>query len=102
MHRDGLWVGTRRDVEIIFKLLLVAVVNQVDAGIKPADADLGEHGQAYAPLRGVVAGEVIDFTGQFSVTADRRLRIGADELHPHGCGCGGGFAKHDLGFGRRN
>ena len=102
MHGNGLWIGIRCDVEIIFKLLLVAVVNQVNAGIKPADADFGEHGQAHAPLRGVVTGEVIDFTGQFGVTADWRLRIGADELHPHDGGFGGGLAKHDLGFGRRN
>ncbi len=102
MNSNGLRVGTGRDVEIIFKLLLVAVVNQVDAGIKPADADFGKHGQTYAPLRGVVTGEVIDFTGQFSVTADWCLRIGADELHPHDGGFGGGLAKHDLGFGRRN
>ena len=30
------------------------------------------------------------------------LRAGANELHPHCCGFGGGFAKHDFSFRRRN
>ena len=102
MDGNDIGVCARCNHEIVFQLPLVAVVNQIDTGIKLPDADFGEHGQAGAPLRGAVAGEVIDFTGQFGVTADWRLRIGADELHPHGRGFGSGLAKHNLGFGRCN
>jgi hypothetical protein len=37
-NRNDAGVRVRRDGEIIFKLPLVAVINQIDAGIKPADA----------------------------------------------------------------
>ena len=102
MDGNGIRFCARRNREIVFQLLLVAIVNQIDAGIKFTDTDFGKRGHARVPLRGVVAGEVIDLAGQFDVAADLRQRAGAGELHPHGCHCAGGFAKHDLGFSWRN
>ena len=83
MNRNQTGIRARRQREIIFKLLLAAVINQVDAGINLPDAHLGEGRHAGAPLRGIVAGEIIDLPGQGTVAADRCLRIGADEPHLH-------------------
>ena len=74
-------ICARRDGEIVFELPLVAVIDQIDAGIKPADAHFGERRHAGLPLRRVVAGEVIDFAGQFR----RRRKFAPAALAPTNC-----------------
>ena len=55
--------GARRHGEIIFQTLLVAVVQQGDAGIDLRDLHPGKGGDTSPPLCGLAAGEVIDRAG---------------------------------------
>ena len=52
---DDRWVCPRMHNEVIFELLLVAVIQEVDAGIHSVIADLGIDGHVRLPLRRIRA-----------------------------------------------
>ena len=58
------WVGPWGDLEVIFKMPLIAVKDEVDAGIDIVVADAAELRDTGSPLRRIVSGEVVAFTGE--------------------------------------
>src|SRR5882672_4913799 len=81
MNRDCRRIGARRDGEIIFKLLLITIINQVDAGIEIFDLEPGVDRDADVPLRWIVADQIIDFARHLAMTAQRGFRVRSNELH---------------------
>src|SRR5207253_7579765 len=49
-HRDLAGIAAGRDFEVIFELPVVAVIDDVDAGIDLAIADPGIHGNVLVPV----------------------------------------------------
>ena len=80
---DAAGIGVRRDQEVVFQLPLIAVVDQVDAGIDAGVFHPGEVGHVALPSRGVVADEVVARARQPFESGELRMRIGADETHAH-------------------
>src|SRR5580704_12529284 len=74
---DSMRVGTGRDDKVVLKLALIAVVNQVDAGVNAFVLHLRVVRDIGAPLLWIVADEVVALAKQF---------IRASHL-----GCGVGF-----------
>src|SRR3989442_15179150 len=77
-------ISPGRDNEIVFKLLLIAVIGQVDAGIEIFDLEPGVGRDADVPSRWVVADQIIDFARHLGMTAQRGFRVRANELHSEG------------------
>ena len=77
---DGLRIGTRRDDEVVFKLSLVAVVDEIDPGIDVVVADLGVGRDVRAPLLGIVTQKVMDLAGEQLVAGHLRRVVGLKEL----------------------
>ena len=101
MKRDGLGTRARRHGKIIFQLLLIAVINQIDAGINIRHLHPGKGRHAGTPLRAVAAGEVIDFAAQSTVAVNLGMWIGTGQLHLHRAR-GSGFLQDELCLGRGN
>ena len=99
-NRNDVGIRRRRDGEIVFELLLIAVVGQIDARINFSDAHLGKCPHAGLPARRIVANQVIDFAGQFLRAGNLRPPVRAHELHPHRprreCARRGHFAENEL------
>ena len=87
---DAPRVGARGDDEIVFELLLVAVIDEVDTGVDAALRDAGERGDVGPPARRVTAEEVVSQARQPVQPGGPGRGIGPDEPHPQG-GPRGGF-----------
>ena len=70
LEADGFGIGVGGDYEVVFKLSLVAVVDEVDAAIDMAVADFGVCGDIGVPFGGVVAEEVVGYTGELVCAFD--------------------------------
>ena len=82
VQRDGAGVRSRGDHEVVLELLLVAVVDHVDAGVEVLrDSTWAYVGMSVCHWRGVVAAEVIALAGQLAEPHDFRVRVGAGEGH---------------------
>src|ERR1043165_8736260 len=79
---DASGISVRSNDEIVFQLLLVAIVDEIDPGIHVIDSDIRKHRESSAPLRRIAADQVIDFAGKGCIATNRSVGIGADELHP--------------------
>jgi hypothetical protein len=66
---DAMRVGPRRDDKVILKLALIAVVNQVDAGINSLVLHLCIIRDIAVPLLRIIANEVGALAGQFIRTS---------------------------------
>jgi len=75
-------VCTRCDDKVILKLPLVAVVNQINAGINSFVLHLGVGRNIAVPLRRVVTDEIVALARQFVRARHSRRRIGIAEFHP--------------------
>ncbi len=85
-ERDAVWVGSRRHDEVILQLPLVAVVDQVNARIDSLVLHLRVGRNIRAPLRRIVADEVVARPRQFIHASYFGGGIGIAELHPqHAC-----------------
>ena len=80
---NGLGVSARRHHKVVLQLLLVAVINQVDARIDVLVLHLGEGGNPGVPLLGVASDEVVGVARQPVDARDFRRRIGAHQPHAH-------------------
>ncbi|TMQ01936.1 MAG: hypothetical protein E6L09_01110 [Verrucomicrobia bacterium] len=79
-HRDFFGICARRDDEIILELTLVAVVDQVNAGINIRVTDLGESRHLPPPLSGIITQKVVH-PGRKRFLAERaEIGIGAGKL----------------------
>ena len=56
-------MSVRGDGKVVFKLLVIAVTNQVDAWIEGADLEPAVGWDAGAPFGGIIADNVIDSAG---------------------------------------
>src|SRR6266508_3732013 len=77
--------GARHD-EIVFQLPLIAVVDQVDAGIHFTVSDLRIGADVGPPLPGVVSNEVVDLSGKLAFSCQSRLGVGSGRLHAQDAG----------------
>src|SRR5580704_17024614 len=75
------WVSARCYDKIKLKLLLIAVVDQVDSGINSFVLHLGVGWNIAAPLLRIVANEEVALAGQFIHSAHRSMRARTHELH---------------------
>ena len=75
-------ISARRDDKIVFQLPLIAVVDQVNAGIDRRVFDTRVSWHIRAPLCRIVTDEVMGLAWQFLKPGARRRRVSADELHP--------------------
>ena len=69
-------VGTRRNDKVILKLPLIAVVDQVDAGINSFVLHFRVGRDIAAPLLRIVADEVVALAGQFIHASHFGRRVG--------------------------
>ena len=83
-QRDGVRVGSRREVEVEFEAPVVAVKDRVDAGIDAAVLNRGVIGHVGVPLIRIVADKVVGFARQFAGSGNGGSLIAAEELDAHG------------------
>ena len=88
MHRDDGWIGFRREGEVVFQLLIAAVVNEGHAFIDGAVLNLGEGRHAALPLGGIVPEQIVDATGELFEAAGSRVEFRALESHAHEANAG--------------
>ena len=82
LERDQSGARARRHHKIIFELPLIAVINQVDAGINILVTDLAKRRHASPPLARIVAQEIIHLGRQLLQPRGLCRRIGTDKLDP--------------------
>ena len=108
VERDLLRVRTRCDDEVVFELALVAVVDEVDAGIDVLVTDLRVGRDIGAPLRRIFADEVVRLSRLLIEAAHHGFTRRAHEAHSQRDGLYGrlcvvfririGFRQHQHGF----
>ena len=76
---DAGGVSARAHNEVILELALIAVIEEIDARIKVRVAHLRVGRDVGAPLRGIVADEVVGLAGEFLQPRHARTRVGAGE-----------------------
>src|SRR5438270_905304 len=77
-------MSARSDGKVVFKLLLIAIAYEIDAGIEGVDLNFGAGWDADAPFGRVIAGNIVDFGSQVFDAVDRRVRACAEELEVNG------------------
>src|SRR5256885_16435778 len=80
-EHDLFRIRTRCDDEVVFQLALVAVVEEVDTRIDVLVLDLRIGRHVSAPLRRILADEVVRFAGELVKPAHRRLGRSTHEVH---------------------
>ena len=81
VEHDALRIRAGCNDEVVFELALVAVVDEVDAGIDLAVVHLRVGRHVGPPLRRIVADEVIRSSGQFLEPAYERRGVGGHDRH---------------------
>src|SRR5206468_9923180 len=79
---DRIRVGARSNEEVVFELLLIAVVDEVHSGIDVLVFDLPVPWNLRVPVLAIVADKVIALPGQFVFLGYARRRVAVDQLHP--------------------
>src|ERR1035441_7155831 len=87
---DAAGVGAGRDDKVVLQLALIAVEDEIHAGVDLGIVDLAVGRDAGAPVLGVVADEVAHHAGLWVQSYCVGLGIGADQAHAQGVD-GGGF-----------
>ena len=83
IERDGTRIGARSNNEVMFQLLLVAVVEQIHAGVHFAIAQLGVRGNVCVPLPGVVAYEIVGLARQLVERLNPWRCVSTNQFHSH-------------------
>src|SRR5580698_4614767 len=83
MKPDRFRTGPRRNHKVIFQLPLVAVIDQINAGIHTGVLDFGISRYSTVPLGRVIAEEVVSCAGQGIAAGYSNSAAGAGQLHPH-------------------
>src|SRR5207245_3882467 len=78
---DPLRVRSGSNDEVKFELPLIAVIDQVHAGVDVPVLDLRVGWNVGAPLRRIVANKIVAPSAQFFNSSDARRGVGAEELH---------------------
>src|SRR5579859_191804 len=78
---DGLWVSARRYHEIILKLILIAVVNQIDTRINIVVLHSGERLDRGYPFCGVVSKKIVAPSRQFLQANNSCVGVRANKAH---------------------
>ena len=104
---DDVRIRARRDDEVVFELLLIAVVDEVHSGIDVLVFDCPVAWNLRVPVSAIAADDVVALSGQFVVLRDARCRVAVNQLHPQRRrhGALGRFrrspAQRQNSFGRR-
>ena len=83
LHLDLIRVSAGRNYKIIFQVLLVAVVHQVNALINCFVVHFLVIDHIRAPLRGVTAAKVIGLRYHLRLAGNRRVGIGIGQFHAY-------------------
>ena len=74
-------ISVRSNDEIVFKLLLIAVENQINPRIKIPVMNFGEGRHRMTLAFGIVPDQIIDFARQRVITCDRIRSFRARKTH---------------------
>ena len=122
IERDGTRIGARSNNEVMFQLLLVAVVEQIHAGVHFAIAQLGVRGNVCVPLPRIVAYDIVGLARQLVERLNPWRCVSTNQFHSHNgwwdgwfglrrdarryqrpwlqwIALGRGLAQHEHGFG---
>src|SRR5258706_8249725 len=83
LDADSRRIGARGKGEIVLQLTLVSVDNQIDSRIYAAHRNLTVIGDVSAPLRGIVADEIVGDARKLIEWFDFRMLVGALKFHAH-------------------
>lgn len=81
LELDHIRVRASRHDEIVFQLVLVAVINEIDPGLDVFVFHLGVVRDIRAPLLGIIADEMVAFALQFIRADDFGTPVGFDKFH---------------------
>jgi hypothetical protein len=81
---DIIWIRTRSNKEVVFKLPLIAFVKKVDSRVDVPILDLLVVGNIGAPLSWIIPDEIVALPVQFIQAYDLCMRVRACESHPNG------------------
>src|ERR1035441_2442380 len=84
---DAAGVGAGGDYKVVLQLALIAVEDEIDAGVDLGILDLPKSRYAAVPVLGIVADEVAHHAGLRVQSYCVGLGIGADQAHAQGVGC---------------
>src|SRR6266481_8473013 len=82
-ERDLVRVGGWRNAEVVFELSLIAVVNEVDAGVNRLILHAGELRNVAVPLGGIVANEIAALARQKRSARNAGRRVCSVKVHPN-------------------
>src|SRR5712692_9742462 len=82
-QRYGVWMSARSNYKVVFKLTLVAVIDQINSGVDVLVPHLGVSRNIGPPFLGVIAHEIVGLAGQFTKTHHKRFGVRAHKLHVH-------------------
>ncbi len=78
---DTVRVGFGLNDEVVFKLPLIAVIDEIDAGIDTVVPDLGVSRDVGMPFRRVISEKVVHLAGELVDPRDASRGVGAGKLH---------------------
>ena len=78
---DCLRVGSRGNNEVIFKLLALAVKDQINPGVNTCIPDLAIGGDIGSPFFWILAPEIVDLAGELVSSCYLGVGIGPYQLH---------------------
>ena len=78
---DAAWIGAGGNYKVVFQLPLIAVKDQIHAGIDLGEVDLAEGLNSAVPLLGVVADQIVDRAGLRFKPGDRGGSASANKFH---------------------
>src|ERR1035438_836154 len=93
---DAAGVGAGGDYKVVLQLALIAVEDEIDAGVDLGILDLAIGRDAGLPVLGVVADEVAHHAGLRSESYGVRLGICADQGHAQGVDRCGRYRQRPL------
>lgn len=79
---DDVRVGTGSNDEVVFELLLIAVVDEVHSRIDVLVFDFPVAWNLSVPVSAIAADDVVALSGQFVVLRNARRWVAANQLHP--------------------
>ena len=92
-----MWIGSWSEYKIILQLALIAIVDEIHAGIHIRIHDPSVRGNIGAPFLRIVADEIVHLAGQFIQTSCLRMRIGASKMEvQHGLARLGAKSQHGI------
>ena len=85
IQRNRLRIRSRPHDEVVLQLALVAVINQIHAGINVLIVYFAVGGDVGLPALGIAATKIVGLAWHFVHAGDRCLPVRTQQLHTKGC-----------------